>query len=207
VQTIFNSEMALVNQIKQNYPAGRVLLFTKYSSVSAADDARIEALAALERAGAYQYGYDLFDAQAIPQLGAAGAYAGPCFADLVHPTQACIENYVSPALTNKINQMDGATQASPTIYTPNTVSMVSADNFVIAVPTSTAEYTLPDCLGLTGVVYQISNDSAEDNTITFSGLAGESIAGGATLAQNATARFEATLASQTTGGCGWQRTQ
>ena len=73
-------------------------------------------------------------------------------------------------------------------------------------PAATA--TLPgDCLGVTGTVYQIANASAGANTITFSGKTSEAITGSTTLAQNTTAKFQATLISQSAAGCGWQRIQ
>lgn len=205
--TIFAREMSLVSRIKRINPATRVLLFTKYSTTSSADDIKVEALAQLERTGASQYGYQLFDAQSVPAVGAANAYAGACFIDGVHPTQACVQADVSPYLSNKINQMDGAGPANPTVYSSNAVTMAPADNYATIIPTATATATLPECLGLTGSVYQIFNASAGANTITFSGKSGETISGSATLAQNAAAVFQVTLVSPTTGGCGWQRVQ
>ena len=173
-------------------------------------DAVKNALNPLIRSNASALGYFLVDMASLPQGGADGASANGTYfqGDGIHPKNALLA-LMAGAASNAINAngIGAASSANPTVYSSNAVTMVSADVFTTIIPTAAATATLPDCLGVTGMQYQIFNASAGANTITFSGKASEAITGSATLAQNATARFQATLISQSAAGCGWQRVQ
>lgn len=174
-----------------------------------AEDTFKNQLNPLIRAGSAIGGYFVIDTAAVPLLGADGAFSGGDFSgDNVHPNQTG-QNAIGAVFSNAINAygIGSASLANPSVYSSNAVTMASADRFATIIPTAAATATLPDCLGVTGAVYQIFNASAGANTITFSGLASEAITGSATLAQNVAGRFQATLISQTAGGCGWQRIQ
>ena len=173
------------------------------------EDAAKNALNALIRTGAATGGYFVADPASVPLLGADGAYAGADFqADGVHPNQAG-QNALGAVISNPINAygIGSASDSNPTVYSSNTVTMVSADRYATIIPTAAATATLPDCLGVTGATYSITNLSAGANTITVSGKASEAITGTATIAQNVTAKFMATLISQAAAGCGWTRVQ
>lgn len=164
----------------------------------------------LIRSNAPVLGYFLVDMASLPQGGADGASANGTYfqGDGIHPTNALLA-LMAGVVSNAINAngIGSASSANPTVYSSNAVTMLSADVYSTIIPTTAATATLPECLGVTGIQYQIFNASAGANTITFSGKASEAITGSATLAQNATAKFQATLISQTAAGCGWQRVQ
>lgn len=162
------------------------------------------------RQNAIMGGYIVADFASDPHLGCDGCSANTTYfnADGVHPNQTG-QNLIGAEASNVINAygFGASSESDPTIYSSNTVTMVSSDRFTTIIPTGAATATLPDCLGVTGTVYQIFNASAGANTITFSGKASEAIAGSATLAQNVAGRFQATLISPAAAGCGWQRIQ
>lgn len=172
-------------------------------------DTNKNALNAFIRSQAAEGGYSVVDF-ASTALGADGAFANVTNfqGDGTHPTTAG-QLILAGAASNWVNAygFGSASATSPSIYSSNAVTMISGDRFATIIPTAAATATLPDCLGVTGAVYQIFNASAGANTITFSGKASEAIAGSATLAQNTAARFQATLISQAAAGCGWQRVQ
>lgn len=153
--------------------------------------------------------YIVADPASVPLLGADGAYAGADFSgDGVHPNQTG-QNAIAASMSNVVNAygFGAASEAAPTVYSSNTVTMSSGDRFANIIPTAAATVTLPDCLGVTGTPYTISNLSAGANTITVSGKASEAITGSATIAQNVTAKFRSTLISPSAAGCGWLRVQ
>lgn len=173
------------------------------------EDTAKNALNPLIRAGASVGGYFVVDAASVVLLGADGAYAGGDFnLDGVHPNQTG-QNALGSVISNAVNAygIGSATSAAPTIYASNTVTMVSADRFTQIIPTGAATATLPDCLGVTGTTYVITNLSAGANTITVSGKAGEDTGLPQSVAQGATAKFLSQLTSQATGGCFWIRTE
>lgn len=174
-----------------------------------AEDTFKDALNPLIRAGAASGNYFLIDTASSPNLGCDGCYSNTTYfnTDQVHPKNAG-QVILAAEFSNAINAygIGAATAANPTAYV-NTASMLSADRFVNAVPTTATTYTLPDCLGVTGTNYQITNASTGANTITFAGLSSEAITGSTTLAQNSVAIFQAQLISQAAAGCGWQRIQ
>ena len=168
-----------------------------------------DALNPLIRNGTANGGYFLIDTASDPNLGCDGCNTDAFFnADHVHPLNTG-QVLLAAAFSNAINAygIGASSAANPTAYSSNAVTMVSADVFATIIPTAAATATLPDCLGVTGTVYQIANASAGANTITFSGKTSEAITGSTTLAQNTTAKFQATLISQSAAGCGWQRIQ
>lgn len=162
------------------------------------------------RQNAIMGGYIVADFASDTHLGCDGCFSNLTYftVDGVHLTQTG-QNLVAAEASNIINAygFGAASQSNPTIYSSNAVTMTSSDRYTTIIPTAAATATLPDCLGVTGTVYEIFNASLGANTITFSGKASEAIAGGTTLAQNTTARFSATLISQAAAGCGWQRKQ
>lgn len=164
----------------------------------------------LIRTGAANGGYFLIDTASSTFLGADGAYANTTYfnTDQTHPTNAG-QVILGALFSNAINAYGNgaASLSNPTVYSSNTVTMVSGDRVSTIIPTGAATATLPDCLGVTGTRYQVFNASAGANTITFSGKASEAITGSATLAQNTTAIFQAQLISQAAAGCGWLRAQ
>lgn len=178
---------------------------------SPALDSFKDSLNPLIRQGAGTGGYFLIDSD-DPNLQCDGCSSSGTYfnSDHIHPTNAG-QTLLAALISNGVNAygIGAASQANPTIYTANTVSMLSADRFVTAEPTSTAAYTLPDCLGVTGATYQIYNASTAADIITFSGKTSEAITGLTTLAGQApqAAIFQATLISQAAAGCGWQRVQ
>lgn len=173
------------------------------------EDTGKNVLNALIRAGAATGGYSVIDAASVPALGADGASSGADFnADGVHPNQTG-QNALAAVISNGINAygIGSASASNPTVYNSNAVTMVSADRFTNIIATGAATATLPECQGLTGADYSITNLSLGANTITFSGTGGETITGTATLAQNLTAKFRVNLISPSAAGCFWTRVQ
>lgn len=202
----YNNIMSWVNQMQGS--GCQLFVGTMLPRASSTGDTDKNTLNPLIRSGAQLGLYNLIDFASNPNLGADGAYSNATYfnADLTHPTNAG-QSLLGAEASNAINAygIGAASEANPTAYSGTTTTMVSADRYAVNTSASATAWTLPDCLGVTGTVYQIFNNAA--GTITFSGKASEAITGTATAAQNATARFQATLISQAAAGCGWQRIQ
>lgn len=211
-QVLGNIE-SYVNQIKAaGGQAGVGTMISRASTNSgcfgANGDTDKNALNQLIRDNAASGGYFVVDFAANPLLGADGASANATYfqSDQTHPTNAG-QILLGAEGSNAINAwgVGSSSKAAPTIYTTNTQTMVSGDRYVTAIPTAAAVYTLPDCLGVTGTDYTITNSSAGAFTITLSGAGSETITGSATVAQNSTGTFVAQLISQSAAGCYWLR--
>ena len=163
---------------------------------------------ALVRASANMLGYTLCDIAANPLVGADGAYASSTYfqADGIHLKAAGQAQY-APTIAACVQSAQGATSSAPTLVSANSYSMTPADNYLVQTITGAATATLPDCVGLTGYTYQITNVNAGASATTVSGANSETITGSATIAANVTARFTAQLTSASAGGCYWIRTQ
>jgi hypothetical protein len=92
---------------------------------------------------------------------------------------------------------------APLVQSAQTYSMTTADNYIDATIDGDAEWTLPECIGLTGKVYTIANQGT--GNLSLIGVNSESIVGTATIAPNATGAFQIDLVSDATGGCSWVR--
>jgi len=162
---------------------------------------------ALVRASANMLGYTLCDIAANPLVGADGAYASSTYfqADGVHLKAAGQAQY-APTIASCVQSAQGATASAPTAQAANSYSMTPADNYLVQTITGAGTTTLPECVGLTGYPYQITNLNSGSFAITVSGAGSETITGSSTIAPNSTARFTAQLTGPTTGGCYWQRT-
>jgi hypothetical protein len=205
-QTIQNQQTTC-SEIKQVYPGWKVVVGTMMSRFFAGVDLDPEknAMNDLIRQGATTTndacdGY--IDVAADPNLGADGAYAGPYFADMTHPTDLG-ELEIAGIVTRYINSMAGATPVAPTVQSAATYIMTTADNYINATVGGDAEWVLPECIGLTGKVYTITNQGT--GNVSLVGTGSESITGNATIAPNATASFQINLISDATGGCSWAR--
>lgn len=205
VQQTMNNILASVGVLKA---AGcQVGVVTMLSRVS--EDSNKDLLNPLIRSNSASAGYFVVDAAAITTLGCDGCSSNTSnFSDGIHPTTSQ-QVVMGGVASNAINAygLGSASAANPTVYNSNAVTMVSADRFAQIIPTGAATATLPDCLGVTGAIYQITNLSAGANTITFSGVSGETITGNTTLSQNVTAKFQVNLISQAAAGCFWTRVQ
>ncbi len=204
----YSNIMSWVNQMRGS--GCQLFVGTMISRASSTGDAEKDVLNPLIRSGAASGLYNLIDFASDPHMGCDGCYASGTYfnSDLTHPLNAG-QVLLGAEASNAINAygIGAASSANPTVYASNAVTMVSADRFATIIPTAAATATLPDCLGVTGTVYQISNASAGAFTITFSGKTSEAITGSTTLAQNLVAKFQATLISQAAAGCGWLRVQ
>ena len=205
-QTIQNQQTGC-SEIKQVYPGWKVVVGTMMSRFFAGvdlDPAK-NAMNDLIRQSAATTsdacdGY--IDMAADPNLGADGAYAGPYFADMTHPTDLG-ESEIAGIVTRYINSMAGATSTAPTVQSASTYTMTSADNYIDATVNGDAEWVLPECIGLTGKVYTITNQGT--GTLSLVGSGSEGITGNAMIAPNATASFQINLISDATAGCSWVR--
>ena len=160
---------------------------------------------ALVRASASMLGYTLCDIAANPLVGADGAYASSTYfqADGIHLKAAGQAQY-APTIAACVQSAQGATAAAPTLVSANSYTMTPADNYLVQTTTGAATATLPECIGLTGHPYQITNVGTLTDTISAAGS--ETITGLATIAGNVTGQFTAQLTSATAGGCFWIRT-
>jgi hypothetical protein len=118
-----------------------------------------------------------------PETRTADDYNGGRVPDTLIPSAAG-QALLAAAASNAVNAnwIGAASAGNPTVYSSNAVTMVGADRCANIIPTAAATATLPDCLGVTGAVYQITNLSGGANTITFGGMASGPITGSATLA-------------------------
>jgi lysophospholipase L1-like esterase len=186
----------------------KVGVATMISRTGGADTLKDE-LNPLIRANAAAGGYFVVD-MAATSLGADGAYENATLfnADQVHPTNAG-QLILAQAASNAINAhgLGSASPAAPSVYRGNTVNMAPADVFTDIIPTNEATAWLPDCIGVTGTTYQVSNKSAGSNTVTFTGQPGQSIDGPTTAAPQISTRFTAQLVSDAAAGCYWRSVQ
>jgi GDSL-like Lipase/Acylhydrolase family len=189
------------NTIKQIYPGSVVVIGTMMSHVNIADSIRF-ALNDMIRQQNNNICDGYIDMAADPVLGASGAYADSYFADGVHPDDPGNEQ-IAGIITRYINSVTGATPASPTVQSSPTYTMTTADNFIDAEVQGDASWTLPECVGLTGKVYTVTNQGA--GSLSVAGVNGEAISGSPTIAPDSTGAFQIELASDATGGCSWAR--
>jgi hypothetical protein len=121
---------------------------------------------------------------------------------MTHPTNLG-ESEIAGIVTRYINSLAGATLSAPTVQSASTYTMTTADNYIDAMVEGDAEWVLPECIGLTGKVYTITNQGT--GNVSLVGTGSESITGNATIAPNATASFQINLISDATAGCSWVR--
>jgi lysophospholipase L1-like esterase len=90
-------------------------------------------------------------------LGADGASANSTWfqADGTHPTQTG-QNRMGVIASNALNYYFGSNSAIPTIVTA-THTIAPGEGYITANPTANATLTLPDCTGLSGVTYTVTN--------------------------------------------------
>jgi trimeric autotransporter adhesin len=151
----------------------------------------------------------LADVAAQPLLGADGAYANTTYfqSDQTHETiaGAGLEGAVMQAAI----QANTATynDSNPNYQTGGAYSMTVQDRSLVHTPNTVGVTdTLPECIGLTGYSYKISNPSAT-NILTIAGLGSETITGSPVITSLGTAVFDVALISAAAGGCSWTRTQ
>jgi hypothetical protein len=153
------------------------------------------------RGGATVNNYFLCDVAANPLLGADGAASNATnFPDGIHPSIA-MQTLYGGIIGRCINSQDGATQANPNPYTSTTQALLPADNFSIANVTAASTWSLPECIGLTGRVYQIENPSAFP--VTVAGINSEAVNGGNIVYPNTVGQYKVNLISAAAGGCYW----
>lgn len=180
-------------------PATNVMIGTMFDRTG--QDASHNTWNTFVRAGAVQNTYFLCDIAADPRLGADGASTNTTyFADGTHPTIAGQTIY-GGIIGRCVNSLDGATQAAPNPYTSATQALTTADNFTIANVTAAATWSLPECIGMTGRVYQIENPSAFP--VTVAGINSETITGGTVVYPSTTSQYKVNLTGASTGGCYW----
>jgi len=206
VSQIFANLLSICQTIKQVYPGWRVLLATMLSRYyNGLDyDPYKNSLNTLIRGNAMQQCDGFIDVAADPNLGADGAYGDSYFYDEIHPTTAGYEQ-VAAMTTSYINSLDGYTNANPNSQSSSSYKMTSADNYITANVNGTGAWTLPECQGLTGKSYEITNHGS--GTITLSGTNSESMSGSDEVESGATAVFQIDLISPSAAGCDWSRTQ
>jgi lysophospholipase L1-like esterase len=206
VSQIFANLLSTCQTIKQVYPGWRVLLATMLSrSYNGLDyDPYKNSLNTLIRENATQQCDGFIDMAADPNLGADGAYGDSYFYDETHPTQAGYEQ-VAAMTSSYINSLDGYTITNPDSQSSVNYKMTSADNYINANVNGTGSWTLPECQGLTGKSYQITNKGS--GVLTVSGTNSESISGSDEVEPGATATLQINLISPSAAGCNWTRTQ
>jgi hypothetical protein len=187
--------------IKQIYPGWVVVIGTMMSRVGIADSTRFS-LNDMVRLQANSICDGYIDIAADAVLGATGAYADDYFEDQIHPNEQGNEQ-IAGIITRYINSVSGATSASPTVQSSPAYSMTTTDNFIDAKVQGDASWTLPECIGLTGKVYTITNQGT--GTLSVVGVNAEAISGSPTIAPDSTGAFQIELASDATGGCLWTR--
>jgi lysophospholipase L1-like esterase len=148
----------------------------------------------------------IIDFAANPFLGADGANANLTYfqADHLHPTQVGV-NLMATIASNSINYYFGYSLSNPHSVTANTYTLTSADGAVIAAPTGTAAYTMPDCVGPSGEKYTIIN-SQSAFALTVIGGTSQPINGLATaitIPSNTSASFLDVPNPKTISGCSW----
>jgi GDSL-like Lipase/Acylhydrolase family len=192
---------ATCGDIKQIYPGWKVIIGTMISRVIVSEPQR-NALNDEIRQHARDICDGFIDIAADPLLGANGAYADGFFADETHPNDQG-QQEIAGIVTRYINSVAGANATTPTTQSAQTYSMTTADNYINATIDGDAEWTLPECIGLTGKVYTIANQGTGNLSLT--GNNSENITGPPTIAPNTTAAFRINLISDATGGCSWAR--
>ena len=206
VSQIFANLLSTCQTIKQVYPGWRVLLATMLSRYynNLDYDPYKNSLNALIRENTTQQCDGFIDVAADPNLGADGAYGDGYFYDETHPTQQGYEQ-VATMITSYINSLEGYTAANPNSQSSTNYTMTSADNYIIANLNGSGSWTLPQCQGLTGKAYQITNVGS--GVLTLLGANGEEISGSDTVVPGAAASFTISLISPSAAGCNWARTQ
>lgn len=157
----------------------------------------------------------LVDFAANPLLGADGASlnpnatgcsGGPTFqGDATHPT-ACGQLLLAAEASNALNYHYGYNLSTPHVVATNTYQMLAGDGAVIAAPTGTAAYTLPECAGQSGAVYTINNPQST-HTLSIVGLTNAEPINGQTTAltipSNSTVVLRDVANPKATAGCQW----
>jgi hypothetical protein len=149
----------------------------------------------------------LIDFANNPLLGADGASANTTYfqVDAIHPNQTGA-NLLASIATSVLNYYYSPYSiGSPHVYTAS-ATLASAD---VAVSTGTLSATtalvMPDCSGLTGTTFAITNNQAAQ-TVTIAGGASQPINGltsAITVVANSTVRLTAQANPYTTSGCRW----
>jgi lysophospholipase L1-like esterase len=175
-------------------------------------DAAKDAYNTLIRTGIVAEGADgIMDFNAIPQMGADGAYANSTYfsGDGIHPIDAGY-TLIARAAANTVNYYYGHHAANPTIVTATTYQMLDADGFVNVQPTAATALTLPDCTGQTGAVYTVNNSQSVYPVTLKNDVSAHTINGvdystvGVTVPANGSFSVVDVPLSPTTGGCVWQ---
>lgn len=213
------SRLAVYAQMKQ--AAYTVLVPTMLSSNN--QDTKVEAINASLRIAAVNNGYTVVDWANEPCLGASGAYNNPgglgCyqagssfFQDGLHPNQTGM-NEMARLYSVIVNYLTGATQASPTVVTTNTYTVLAADRFLRWTGTASGTITLPPCYGYSPTTpFIVTNyNSGQSLSVTTPAATGSMpnfalngvVGGTVSIANNATVRFYANILSSTASGCGW----
>lgn len=163
------------------------------------------------RTGVKALGADgIFDIAANPLLGANGASTNLTYfnSDQVH------WNNTGEALgvlevNNALNYYFGANASKPAIITATTATLTADQGYVNLVPTANQTITLPDCLGQTGAVYRLNNQTTFTVTIknaiaaeTINGVDYSSV-GLLALAGAGTVTYTDVANTSVAGGCHW----
>jgi lysophospholipase L1-like esterase len=149
----------------------------------------------------------LIDFANNPLLGADGASANTSYfqVDAIHPNQTGA-NLLASIATSVLNYYYSPySLGSPHVYTAS-ATLTSADAGVATGTLSaTTAFVMPDCSGLTGAPFLISNTQSAQ-TVTIAGAASQPINGLAsaiTIPANSTVRLTAVANPYTTSGCHW----
>jgi lysophospholipase L1-like esterase len=207
VSQIFSNLLSTCQTIKQVYPGWKVLLATMMSRYynNLDYDPYKNSLNALIRGGSTPQCDGYIDMAADPNLGADGDYANTkYFVDEIHPTQLGYQQ-IATMISSYVNSLDGYTISNPNRQSAATYKMSSPDNYMVAAVNGAGSWTLPECQGLTGKVYQINNTGS--GLLTVSGANSEAIIGSEEIEPGATASFQINLISASAAGCNWTRTQ
>jgi hypothetical protein len=186
-------------------------------------DAAKNSLDNVLRSNYKQMGFDyLVDVAAVPQLGADGAFSNTaCFqADGIHLTGPGVGTCTSingvalsgygivAAITSEVvNYATSIYNATnPHVITTATYSMTSADVAVTRATTAdTDAVTLPDCLGLAGLRFSVTDNGTANKMVINPFGAAQTINGATTVTINASSQLSLTASAlpSTTGGCVW----
>lgn len=149
----------------------------------------------------------LADVAAQPLLGADGANANATYfqSDLTHETVAGADLEGAVMQASILANTSPYNLSNPNNQTGEAYSMTVQDRWLTHNPsTAGITDTLPECIGLTGYSYKISNLSVT-NPLTIAPLGSETITGSNSILASSTAVFNVALISAAAGGCFWVR--
>jgi hypothetical protein len=150
------------------------------------------------------------DIAASTVLGCSGCNTNTTYfqsADHTHPTAGACgtatgQGQLCTIIQNRYNALLGSTAQAPTIAALTTHTIAAGETYTINTPVAAATYTLPPCVGLTGVTYTYFDASATIAT-TIAPSGSDTIIGNTSIAAASFGKYTAQHLAGTAGGCYW----